>query len=102
QVLVDAGLVALSYYLAYQLRFDGAVTPLYQDLLDRTIVFAVVGPVFCFATFSLLGDVAVVQPKLVFNGQGFTSVNVPTGLLVLYGLLMLVSVGGWRFLVQTL
>ena len=40
QVLVDAGLVALSYYLAYQLRFDGAVTPLYQDLLDRTIVFA--------------------------------------------------------------
>ena len=129
QVLVDAGLVALSYYLAYQLRFDGAVTPLYQDLLDRTIVFAVVGPVFCFAmfglyrhwlryatrhdylqvgqavvvgTFSLLGYVAVVQPKLVFNGQGFTSVNVPTGVLVLYGLLMLVSVGGWRFLVQTL
>ncbi|HWT22235.1 MAG TPA: nucleoside-diphosphate sugar epimerase/dehydratase [Solirubrobacteraceae bacterium] len=129
QIVVDAGLVALSYYLAYQLRFDGAVTPLYQDLLERTIAFAVVGSVVCFgmfglyrhwlryatrrdymqvaravvvATFALLGYVAVVQPKLVFNGQGFTSVNVPTGVLVLYGLLMLVSVGGWRFLLQGL
>ena len=30
------------------------------------------------------------------------SVNVPTGVLVLYGLLMGVFVGGWRFLVQSL
>jgi FlaA1/EpsC-like NDP-sugar epimerase len=129
QVLVDAGLVGLSYYLAYQVRFDGEVTPLYQDLFERTIVFAVVGSVFCFgvlglyrhwlryatrrdyiqvaqavviATFALLAYVAVVQPKLVFNGEGFTSINVPTGVLVLHGLLMLVLVGGWRFLVQSL
>ena len=53
QVLVDAGLVALSYYLAYQLRFDGAVTPRYQDLLERTIAFAVIGSVCCFAIFGL-------------------------------------------------
>src|SRR5687768_10225129 len=53
QVLVDAGLVALSYYLAYQVRFDGAVTPLYQDLFERTIVFAVVGSVFCFGVLGL-------------------------------------------------
>jgi FlaA1/EpsC-like NDP-sugar epimerase len=129
QVVLDAGLVALSYYLAYQLRFDGAVTPLYQDLFERTIAFAVVGSVVCFgmfglyrhwlryatrhdyvqiaravvvATFSLLAYVAVVQPKLVFNGQGFTSINVPTGVLVLHGLLMLAFVAGWRFLLQGL
>src|SRR3712207_5148527 len=115
QVLVDAGLVALSYHLAYQLRFDGAVTPLYQDLYERTIAFAVLGGLFCFAmfglyrhwmryasrrdymqvvqavvvaTFLLLGYVAVVQPKLVFTGEGFASINVPTGVLVLHGLLM--------------
>ena len=116
QVLVDAGLVALSYYLAYQLRFDGAVTPLYQDLFERDHRLRVVGSVVCFAifglyrqlvryatrrdylqiaravvvaTFSLLAYVALVQPKLVFNGQGFISINVPTGVLALYGLLML-------------
>jgi FlaA1/EpsC-like NDP-sugar epimerase len=129
QVLLDAGLVALSYYVAYQLRFDGAVTPLYQDLFERTLAFAVVGAVFTFAmfglyrhwmryatrrdyvqvlqavvvaTFALIAYVAVVQPKLVFNGQGFTSINVPTGVLVLHGLLMGAFVGGWRFLVQEL
>ena len=32
------------------------------------------------------------------TAQGFASVNVPTGVLALYGLLMLVFVGGWRFL----
>ena len=46
---MDAGLVALAYYLAYQLRFDGAVPALYQDLLERTIAFVVLGSVFCFA-----------------------------------------------------
>jgi FlaA1/EpsC-like NDP-sugar epimerase len=129
QVLVDAGLVALSYYLAYQLRFDGAVTPLYQDLFERTVAFAVIGGVFCFAmfglyrrwmryasrrdymqvvqavvvaTFALLGYVAAVQPKLVFTGAGYASINVPTGVLVLHGLLMGVFVGGWRFAVQSL
>ena len=129
QVLVDAGLVALSYYLAYQLRFDGAVTPRYQDLLERTFAFAVIGSVCCFAIFGLYRHwmrygsrrdymdvaqavviatlllpayVAIVEPKLLLTDEGFVSVKVPTGVLVLYGLLMGLFVGGWRFLVQSL
>src|SRR5215218_4810049 len=91
QVAVDAGLVALAYYLAFELRFDGKVPALYSDLFERTIGFVVVGSVFVFglyrhwmryatqrdylqiaqacvvATFSLLAYVAIVQPRLEFD-----------------------------------
>src|ERR687894_2551077 len=53
QVAVDAGLVALAYYLAYQLRFDGEVSETYSDLFARTIGFVVIGSVFVFALFGL-------------------------------------------------
>ena len=53
QVAVDAGLVALSYYLAFELRFDGDIQPLYSELFERTIGFVVVGSVFVFAMFGL-------------------------------------------------
>jgi FlaA1/EpsC-like NDP-sugar epimerase len=131
QVAVDAGLVALAYYLAFELRFDGDVPALYSDLFERTIGFVIVGSVFVFAlfglyrhwmryasqrdylqiaqaavvaTFSLLAYVAVVQPRLEFdavNGR-FNSIPVPAGVLVLYGLLMLVFIGGSRFVVHAL
>jgi len=131
QVAVDAGLAALAYYLAYVLRFDGEIPELYSDLFARTIAFVVIGSVFVFAlfglyrhwmryatqrdylqiaqacvvaTFALMGYVAVVQPRMLFdavNGR-FNSVPVPAGVLVLYGLLMLVFIGGARFFVHML
>ncbi|HEY6695572.1 MAG TPA: nucleoside-diphosphate sugar epimerase/dehydratase [Solirubrobacteraceae bacterium] len=124
QVALDAGLVALSYFLAYRLRFDGGVPPRYEDLFGRTIAFAICGSVFIFALFglyrhwmryssqreylqiaqavaasvvALVGYIAVVQPKLIFTPEGFVSVAVPTGVLVLYGLLMLVMLGAVRY-----
>ena len=130
QVALDAGLVALAYFLAYRLRFDGAggVPELYHDLFVRTIGFAVIGSVAILALFgvyrhwmryssqseylriaqaslacvlALVAYVVVVQPKLLFAPpRGFVSVNMPTGVLVLYGLLMLVFLGGARFIVH--
>jgi FlaA1/EpsC-like NDP-sugar epimerase len=129
QVVVDAGLVALAYHLAYLLRFDGDVPGLYSDLFSRTIGFVIVGSVFVFAlsglyrhwmryasqrdylqiaqacivaTLALVAYVAIVQPRLEFNGTRFTSVNVPASVIVLYGLLMLVFIGGSRFVVHML
>ncbi len=129
QVAVDAGLVALAYYLAFQLRFDWEVPELYEDLFSRTIGFVIVGSVFVFALFglyrhwmryasqrdylqiaeaavvatlALLAYVAVVQPRLTFDGERFVSVNIPSSVLVLYGLLMLVFIGGARFAVHAL
>ena len=130
QVALDAGLVALAYFLAYRLRFDGAggVPELYHDLFVRTLGFAVIGSVAILALFgvyrhwmryssqseylriaqaslacvlALVAYVVVVQPKLLFAPpRGFVSVNIPTGVLVLYGLLMLVFLGGARFIVH--
>ena len=130
QVALDAGLVALAYFLAYRLRFDGAggVPELYHDLFVRTLGFAVIGSIAILALFgvyrhwmryssqseylriaqaslacvlALVAYVVVVQPKLLFAPpRGFVSVNVPTGVLVLYGLLMLVFLGGARFIVH--
>ena len=124
QVALDAGLVALSYFLAYRLRFDGGVPARYEDLFDRTITFAICGSVFTFmlfglyrhwmryssqreylqiaqavavSVFALVGYVAVMQPKLIFTPEGYVSVTVPTGVLVLFGLLMLVLVGAVRY-----
>jgi FlaA1/EpsC-like NDP-sugar epimerase len=125
QVALDAGLVALSYFLAYRLRFDGGVPPRYEDLFARTITFAICGSIVIFTLFglyrhwmryssqreylqiaqavaaavvALVGYVAVVQPKLVFTAPGgFVSLTVPTGVLVLFGLLMLVFLGAVRY-----
>jgi FlaA1/EpsC-like NDP-sugar epimerase len=124
QVALDAGLVALSYFLAYRLRFDGGVPPRYEDLFERTLTFAICGSIAVFtllglyrhwmryssqreylqiaqsvavAVFALVLYVAVVQPKLIHTPEGFVSVTVPTGVLVLFGLLMLVMLGAVRY-----
>jgi FlaA1/EpsC-like NDP-sugar epimerase len=132
QVALDAGLVALAYYLAYRLRFDGAggVPELYHDLFVRTLGFVVIGNIAIFALFglyrhwmryssqseylriaqaclaavlALVAYIAIVQPKLLFAPpRGFVSVNAPTGVLALYGLLMLVFLGGVRFVVHAI
>jgi FlaA1/EpsC-like NDP-sugar epimerase len=127
QVALDAGLVALAYYLAYRLRFDGGVPPVYHDLFLRTIAFAVIGSLACFAVagmyrhwmryssqreylkiaegvvlavLALVAYVTVVQPKLVTAPTGFVSLGVPSGVLVLFGLLSGAFLTGTRFLVH--
>jgi FlaA1/EpsC-like NDP-sugar epimerase len=53
QLLVDAGLVALAYFLAFVLRFDQGIPSRYTELLEATIVYVVVGKVAIFAAFGL-------------------------------------------------
>src|SRR3954447_3818764 len=115
QVALDAGLVALAYYLAYRLRFDGGIPPAYMDLFERTIAWSIFGSIVCFAlvgmyrhwmryssqreyfkiaegtllaVLSLVGYVTIVQPRLISSPSGFVSLGVPAGVLVLFGLLM--------------
>jgi FlaA1/EpsC-like NDP-sugar epimerase len=127
QVAMDAGLVALAYYLAYWLRFDGRVPPIYHDLFVRTIAFAVIGSVTCFAVagmyrhwmrytsqreyikiaegvvlavLALLAYVAIVQPRLLTTPTGFVTLPVPTSVLVLFGLLSGALLTGTRWVVH--
>jgi FlaA1/EpsC-like NDP-sugar epimerase len=127
QVALDAVLVALAYFLAYRLRFDGGTPPIYHDLFVRTLPFAIIGSLACFAVagmyrhwmryssqreylriaegvvlavLALVAYVAVVQPKLVLAPTGFVSISVPTGVLVLFGLLTGLFLTAIRFLVH--
>jgi FlaA1/EpsC-like NDP-sugar epimerase len=129
QILVDAGLVALAYYLAYRLRFDGAVPPRYEQLFEHTIAFVVCGSVCVFAAFgmyrhwvrysgsrdyaqivpavgvsvlALLGYVAVVQPVVRLASGVFVTVFVPTGVLALHALLALALLVGVRVFTRAL
>jgi FlaA1/EpsC-like NDP-sugar epimerase len=130
QVALDAVLVAVAYHLAYQLRFDGVpggVPADYQELRANTIGFVVGASLVVFTAFgmyrhwlrytqssdylrivqaalvsvlALVGFVAVDQPKLNFADGRFFPVNVPTGVLVLYGLLLLLLLVGSRSVVH--
>src|SRR5581483_1803822 len=56
QLLVDGLLVALAYFLAFRLRFDGskaAVYAPYKHLLDRTVVEVVIVTIVALAAFGL-------------------------------------------------
>jgi FlaA1/EpsC-like NDP-sugar epimerase len=55
QVLADAALVALAFYLAFRLRFldTKGVPPRYETLLAQAIGFVIVGKVVAFAAFGL-------------------------------------------------
>ena len=98
-----------------------------MDLFWRTIAFAIVGSLLCFiavgmyrhwmryssqreylkiaegvvlAVLALIGYVAVVQPQLISTGSGFVARSVPTGVLVLFGLMAGALLTGTRFLVH--
>ena len=106
QIAVDAGLVALAYFLAYRLRFDANVPDDYQQLFERTLSFVVIGSIAIFTAFglyrhwmryssqreylrivqaviasvlALVAYAAIVKPKLVFVGypRGFVPVPLP-------------------------
>ena len=55
QLAADGASVALAYWLAYRLRFDGPleVPTRYQQLFDATIVPVVVGSLLVFVAFGL-------------------------------------------------
>jgi FlaA1/EpsC-like NDP-sugar epimerase len=125
QLALDAGLVALAYYLAYRLRFDEGIPSWYMDLFWRTLAFAIVGSLACFvlvgmyrhwmryasqrdyfkiaqgvvlSVLALIGYVAVVQPQLISTDTGFVARSVPTGVLSLFALLSGAFLIGTRWL----
>jgi FlaA1/EpsC-like NDP-sugar epimerase len=119
QILVDAGLVALAYLLAFLLRFDQGIPSRYQDLLVQTIPFVVVGKVAIFAAFGLyqkwwryvgLRDLqtilkAVLAASLVLVGALFiwspTDNDLPRSVAAMDLLLTAALIGGVRLGVRS-
>src|SRR3954465_11818653 len=129
QLGMDGVMVALAYELAYRLRFDAGIPHRYHLLLNRTIVWTVVASMVIFVLFrlyqkwwryvtgrdyvsiaqaigvarlSLPAFVATTHPVKVRSDQGFTTVNIPLGVLVLFFLLTLTMVAGARFAARLL
>jgi FlaA1/EpsC-like NDP-sugar epimerase len=119
QLVVDACLVALAYFLAFVLRFDSGIPPRYQDLLEQTIVVVVVGKVAIFTAFGLyqkwwryvgLRDFetilkAVVVASLVLVGALYiwspTESDLPRSVAAMDLLLTAALVGGVRLAIRS-
>ncbi|UTI64710.1 polysaccharide biosynthesis protein [Paraconexibacter antarcticus] len=124
QMAIDAVLVAISYYVAYKLRFDQGLPERYDDLLKATVGWTVLMSVVVFAMFRLYqrwwrytrqrdyvsivqavvvatlataGFVALVKPVTAPSKAGEVAVSIPTGVLGTFFLLTLALVGGARW-----
>jgi FlaA1/EpsC-like NDP-sugar epimerase len=129
QLLVDGVLVALAYYLAFQLRFDGHVLRRYDDLFDTTVPWVVPVSLAAFAAFGLyqrlwtfvgqrdyeavvkgvvvatvviVGTIALLHPVQTTPKHHAisTAVTLPSSVIALFFLLMLTLLLGARFLVH--
>ena len=119
QVAIDAALVALAYFLAFELRFDAGIPSRYEELLDETIAFVVVGKVLVFALFRLYSKLwrfvdqrdfeaivrAVVASSLILVGALFLLYPGPTdpprGVIALDFLMTLAFIAGSRLVVRS-
>ena len=120
QLLIDAGIVALSWFLAFQLRFDQGLPPYYDTLLRRTILIVVLIKVTVFLLFgfhrrwwryvsvhdmwsaargvivaSLVADVTVYLVSPVHN------VRLPRSIAVMDLLITLALIAGARLFART-
>jgi FlaA1/EpsC-like NDP-sugar epimerase len=127
QIALDAGLIALAHYLAYQLRFDEGIPKRFEELRDGSLAIAVVGSVVVFwafglyrhwwryadrselmrvpqamlvATLVMVGGIAVLDPAYVTTPSGLAGLSPPAGVIGLFFLLGLMLTLTARLLVQ--
>lgn len=105
QAGLDGAALAAAYLLAYRLRFDEGVPPMYKDLLWQTVPFAAAGGLAILAAFgvyrhgapllrlcqavavtalAIVGYAAVVQPTLRTTPIGYVPLLPPTGVVLLF------------------
>jgi FlaA1/EpsC-like NDP-sugar epimerase len=127
QLLVDGALVALAYFLAFRLRFEGRPPARYEELFEATIPWVVpltvavlagfgqyerlwmfvgqrdyeaVVKAVIVATLVAVGAIALLHPVVRHSGLQSTAVTLPLSVLGYFFLLMLALLIGVRFAVQ--
>ncbi len=126
QLIVDGGLVALAYALAFELRFDNGIPSRYALLRDHTILWVVPLCIAVFVAFGLyqrlwtyvgqrdyesllravvvsavlvVGGIALVHPVVVTAHSGDQlAIGMPVGVAAMWVMLTLCSTAGVRFL----
>src|ERR1700760_138730 len=121
QLAVDGALVAIAYYLAFQLRFEHGPTGYYEHLRERTIWWVVGGSLPALvlarvyqrrwrysgqrdyeavaravAAIVLLAVVGVEVFRPVHHYRSTVAVALPNGVIILFALLALVLLSGGR------
>ncbi len=129
QLAVDGALVALAYWLAFQLRFDNGPHGAYLDLRERTIWWVVLGGVVVLTltrsyqrSWSYSGQrdywaivrgvgaivlltvvaVAVIRPVQIPSHHRIIAVGLPNGVVVLFLLLCVVLLVGVRVVARSI
>jgi FlaA1/EpsC-like NDP-sugar epimerase len=128
QLAVDGALVALAYWLAFQLRFTNGPSGYYAHLRERTIWWVLAGSfvvllssrvyqrrwrysgqrdyeavlrgVLAIVVLTVVA-VAVVRPVERATHHGTAAIGLPNGVIVLFGLLALVFLVGVRALTRS-
>src|SRR6478609_7137567 len=128
QLLVDGLLVALAYFLAFRLRFEGAGPTRYEHLFNSTVWWVVPVTVAVLAMFGLYerlwtfvgqrdyeavvkgvvvatvvvaGGIALLHPvQTSARGSLSSPVTLPASVIAMFFLLMLVLLLGARFFVH--
>ena len=120
QAAADAALVALAYWLAYQLRFDGEPPRRFDRVFEETVVLVVALTMLVFVgarfytkwwRFTSVRDLQTIVGACALGGLLVVTVltlwdppdlpAVPRGVLVAHVLLTILLIGGARFLVRS-
>ncbi|MCW3009567.1 MAG: polysaccharide biosynthesis protein [Solirubrobacterales bacterium] len=127
QMAVDGGLVALSYWLAFRLRFDNGVYGPYKELFNATIAWVVVGSLVIFlvsrmygkwwryagqrdllvvarsvalVTLAVVTAIALLHPVTRHTSEGRITVGLPASVVVMFALLAMALLCGVRLVAR--
>src|SRR5918992_1391146 len=120
QLLADAAMIALAWYLAFQLRFDFAIPTYYDGMLRETIVFVVAIKLAVFVAFGFyqrwwryvstrdmwraligVGVASVLAIAAVYFFYPVERLRLPRGVALVDPLLLLAFIAGSRLLART-
>ena len=121
QLVVDGGLSAAAWYLAFRLRFDPKIPPYYQTMFNRTIWVVLLIQLAVFVLFGFYNRwwryvstrdmwgaargvtvACLVSSVVVYFANPVAGVRLPRSVAIMDWLLLLAFVAGARMLARTL
>lgn len=121
QLLIDVGLIAAAWYLAFRLRFDPKIPPYYETLFSKTIGIVIGIQIVVFVLFGFYNRwwryvstrdmwgaargvvvACLVSSLVVYFASPVEKVRLPRSVAIMDFLLLLAFVAGARMLARTI